>query len=140
MDSKAKLVSNQEQAIREIHAFQKEGYAPEEIYVLAHDDRTSIGLTELTNINSVGLYEEGLADSFSNLFRSKGDQLRSKMHALGLSKAETDHFERELDKGKILVLVWFDDSHDDDLESQLGNRRRDQKVLIPPAGIYLSDR
>ncbi|PZE20236.1 general stress protein [Paenibacillus xerothermodurans] len=135
MDSRAKLVANEEQAIQEIRAFQREGYSLSEIYVLAHNERTTTGLSELMRTNTVGLYEEGIADSFANLFRSKGDQLRSKMHALGLSKTEADHYERELDKDKILVLVWFDDSNDDELQvERLAQRRHQQSAGTMYAG------
>ncbi|MDF2961357.1 MAG: YflT [Paenibacillus sp.] len=140
MDSKAKLVTHEEQAIEEIRAFQREGYALEEIYVLAHDDGTTEGLSKLMSTNTVGVEEEGIADSFANMFRSRGDQLRSKMQSLGLSKAEADHYEKELDKGKILVMVWYDNGDNDDMDAHRRNNRREDEVVIPPAGVYLTNR
>lgn len=139
MDNKVKLVMTEEQAIEEIRAFRREGFALEEIYVLAHDEKTTEGLADLMNTNKVGLYEEGIANSFANLFRSKGDQLRSKMQSLGLSEAESAHFERELDQGKILVMAWFDETDRYDREEAYRrNLRRDDDTVVPP--VYMSDR
>ncbi|MFE5321030.1 general stress protein [Paenibacillus sp. NPDC056579] len=139
MDNKVKLVMTEEQAIEEIRAFRREGYALEEIYVLAHDDKTTEGLADLMNTNKVGLYEEGIANSFANLFRSKGDQLRSKMQSLGLSEAESNHFEKELDMGKILVMAWYDDTDRYDREEAYRrNLRRNDETVVPP--MYMSDR
>jgi len=139
MNNKVKLVMTEEQAIEEIRAFRREGFALEEIYVLAHDDDTTIALSDLMNTNRIGLDEEGVANSFANLFRSKGDELRSKMQSLGLTEAEANHFERELDKGKILVMVWYDDTDRYDREEAYRrNMRRDNETYIPP--VYMSDR
>ncbi|WP_028549937.1 general stress protein [Paenibacillus sp. UNC451MF] len=139
MDNKVKLVMTEEQAIEAIRSFRREGYALEEIYVLAHDDKTTEGLTDLMDTNKVGLYEEGIANTFANLFRSRGDQLRSKMHSLGLTKDEADHFEAELDKGKILVMVWYDDIDRHDLEDARRRNLQREEPVVPPAGLYLSD-
>ncbi|OXM87597.1 general stress protein [Paenibacillus rigui] len=139
MESKVKLVTREEQAIEEIRAFRREGYALEEIYVLAHDDKTVDGLASLTDTNKIGLYEEGIANTFANLFRSRGDQLRSKMTSLGLSETEAEHYEKELDQGKIMVMVWFDETDSGSMEAHRRVRRRDDYV-VPSTGIYMADR
>ena len=110
MNNRVRLVTTEEQAIQEIRAFRRAGFALEEIYVLAHDDQTTDGLADLMDTNKIGLYEEGIANTFANLFRSRGDKLRSKMESLGLTESEADYFESELDKGKILVMVWYDEA------------------------------
>jgi hypothetical protein len=141
MNSKANLVSTEEQAIREIRAFQREGYTLDEIYVLAHDSETTEGLSKLMNTNTVGMMEEGITGSFANLFRSRGDQLRSKMQTLGLSKAQTDQFEKELDKGKILVMVWSDHWDNHDIEAGRINRNRNRgEEAIVRSGAYGAQR
>lgn len=139
MNNKVKLVMTEEQAIEAIRSFRREGYALEEIYVLAHDDKTTEGLADLMDTNKVGLYEEGIANTFANLFRSRGDQLRSKMHSLGLTKEEAAQFEGELDKGKIMVMVWYDDIDRHDLEEDRRRHLHREEPVIPPAGLYLSD-
>ncbi|MFD0681440.1 MULTISPECIES: general stress protein [unclassified Paenibacillus] len=140
MDNKAKLVSYEEQAIQEIRSFQREGYTLDEIYVLAHDDETTEGLTKLMSTNTVGVMEEGIGDAFANLFRSRGDQLRSKMQSLGLSKAQADHFEKELDKGKILVMVWNDNLDNDDMYAHRRNSGIRDEVVVPKDGVYVTNR
>ncbi|NOU94955.1 hypothetical protein GC093_17250 [Paenibacillus sp. LMG 31456] len=140
MDNKAKLVTYEEQAIQEIRSFQRKGYTLDEIYVLAHDDETTEGLTKLMSTSTVGVMEEGIGDAFANLFRSRGDQLRSKMHSLGLSKAQADHFEKELDKGKILVMVWHDNMDNDDMNINRRNSGSKDEVIIPQDGVYVTNR
>jgi|GEM_PF-4095032 len=140
MDSRVKLVTHEEQAIEEIRAFRREGYALEEIYVLAHDDKTTEGLSSLMDTNKVGLYEEGIANTFANLFRSKGDQLRSKMTSLGLTESDADHYEKELDMGKIMVMVWFDETDSGSMEAHRRLRRREDEYSVPTTGVYMADR
>ena len=40
-----------------------------------------------------------------NVFRSRGDELRSKMVSLGLTENEAAHMEEELDKGKVVIVA-----------------------------------
>ncbi|WP_175537567.1 general stress protein, partial [Mycobacterium tuberculosis] len=44
-------------------------------------------------------------DSLANLFRSRGDELRAKIVTMGYTEAEADYYEKELDKGKVLVIA-----------------------------------
>ncbi|TDF95519.1 general stress protein [Paenibacillus piri] len=140
MDNQVKLVTQEEQAIQEIRAFQRQGHKLENIYVLAHDSKMTEGLSKLMNANTVGLKEEGVAGAFANLFRSRGDELRSKMQSLGLSKVEAEHYERALDQGKILVMVWHDNDDYYDRYDRPSNNRRQDEIVIPPSGIYFTDR
>jgi DNA-binding transcriptional MerR regulator len=140
MNSNVKLVTHEEQAIDEIRSFQRDGFSLEEIYVIAHDNETTEGLAKMMSTNKVGMYEEGIVNAFGNLFRSRGDQLRVKMQSLGLSKEEADQYEKELDKGKIMVMIWTDDSDFDDLDDRRDNLHRDNETVIPPARVYTSGR
>jgi DNA-binding transcriptional MerR regulator len=145
MNSKLKLVTQEEQAIDEIRSFQSEGYSLEEIYVIAHDTDKTDGLAKLMSTNKVGLYEEGIANAFTNLFRSRGDQLRVKMQSLGLTKDAADYYEKELDKGKILIMVWTDDIDFDDMDEQKkdlrkDDLRKDKETIMPPTGVYTTER
>jgi DNA-binding transcriptional MerR regulator len=140
MNSKVRLVTHEEQAIDEIRSFQREGYTLEEIYVIAHDNETTEGLSKLMSTNKVGLYEEGIANAFANLFRSRGDQLRVKMQSLGLSKDEADAYEKELDKGKIMIMAWTDDHDFDDLETVRKDPRREAAAIVTPTGVYTTER
>lgn len=77
----------------------------EEVYLLAHDKNRSKDLTEALETNDVGVSEQGTFDLVVNVFRSRGDELRSKIQSLGLSDAEAQQYERELDQGRVLVVA-----------------------------------
>ncbi len=53
----------------------------------------------------MGVSEQGAFDLMANVFRSRGDELRSKIHSLGLSDVEAQQYERELDQGRVLVIA-----------------------------------
>ncbi|MGW9019171.1 general stress protein, partial [Priestia megaterium] len=55
--------------------------------------------------NNVGVSEQGAFDLVANVFRSRGDELRSKIESLGLSDAEAQQYERELDQGRVIVVA-----------------------------------
>ena len=49
--------------------------------------------------------EQGFLNSMKNLFTSRGDELRSKMVAIGLTTQEAEAAEKELDKGKLIIVA-----------------------------------
>ncbi len=89
-------------AVRELN---RRGYGKDEIYVLAHDKDQTDRLTENSDANSIGMQEEGVFDSMANMFRSRGDALRSKLESVGLTEMEAERYEEVLDQGKILVIA-----------------------------------
>ncbi|OAJ72832.1 general stress protein [Brevibacillus sp. SKDU10] len=99
------VVENGVQVREVIQQFDRLGYAPDQIYVLAHDEKRTHTLAETTETQEIGVREEGVLGSIGNLFRSRGDELRSKMESLGLSKLEAERYERELDEGRVLVVA-----------------------------------
>ncbi|ATO49437.1 MULTISPECIES: general stress protein [Brevibacillus] len=99
------VVENGVQVKEVIQQFDRLGYAPDHIYVLAHDEKRTHTLAETTEAEEIGVSEEGVFGSIANLFRSRGDELRSKMESLGLSKSEAERYERELDNGRVLVVA-----------------------------------
>ncbi len=100
-----KIVENGVEAKQEIDQFMLQGYTKDEIYLLAHDENRSEHLTDALAINEVGVSEQGVFDSIANVFRSRGDELRSKLKALGLSAAAAERCEEEMDHGKVIVLA-----------------------------------
>ncbi|MEK8130936.1 general stress protein [Paenibacillus filicis] len=138
MNTKIKLVDHTDQAIRAIREFREQGHPLSEIYVLAHESNRTEELSKLTDTNTIGMMEEGVATAFANLFRSRGDQLRAKMESLGISEAEAGRLEAELDKGRVLVLVWHDDNNHlrDEEEARLRRDRREEVLVPPVGGIY----
>ncbi|SDE08235.1 Heat induced stress protein YflT [Paenibacillus sp. UNCCL117] len=138
MNTKIKLVDHTDQVVRAIREFRDEGHPLSEIYVLAHETDRTDELSKLTDANTIGMLEEGVGTAFANLFRSRGDQLRAKIESMGISAAEADRLEAELDKGKVLVLVWHDDDNHvrDEQEAALRRDRREETFVPPIGGVY----
>ena len=49
--------------------------------------------------------EQGLMGSMMNLFTERGEELRNKMEATGLTRDEAASAERELDSGKLVIVA-----------------------------------
>ena len=103
--TQVKLVENGLQAKQEIEQFLNQGFTKDEVYLLAHGKERSEDLTESLDTNEIGVHEQGFLDSIANVFRSRGDELRSKMESLGLSDTEAQQFEKELDRGRVMVVA-----------------------------------
>lgn len=99
------VVENGVQAKEKIEVLAVSGYTKDDIYIFAHDKDRSEHLTDATHTESVGMKEQGMFDSLGNVFRSRGDELRSKMENLGLTKVEAEKYEEELDYGKVVVVA-----------------------------------
>lgn len=101
----AKILENGVQAIEEVKRLQDSGFTREDIYVMSHDQNREDRIAEAAGAGEVGMNEEGLFGTLANMFRSRGDELRSKISSLGFSEAEADFYEKELDLGKVLVIA-----------------------------------
>jgi hypothetical protein len=99
-------VNDVEEVKEKVQQFIRAGYPDNSIYVLTHDSDRTKRVAEETNTDRIGLIEEGLGTSIANIFRSRGDELRSKLRSLGVSKSEAERLEAELDKDKIVVIGW----------------------------------
>ncbi|WP_066070541.1 general stress protein [Neobacillus soli] len=100
-----KIVENGVEARREIEQFMTQGYTKDEIYLLAHDKKRSEDLTDALDVDDIGVAEQGVFDAISNVFRSRGDELRSKMESLGVSQGEAEQYEEELDRGRVVLIA-----------------------------------
>lgn len=100
-----KVVENGVEAKKEIEDFIMQGYSKDEIYILAHDKARSGDLTDSLDIKGIGVSEQGVFDSFANVFRTRGDELRAKMESLGLTHGEAERYERDMDFGKVIVIA-----------------------------------
>jgi hypothetical protein len=100
-----KVVENGVQAKQEIEQLMMQGFRKDDIYLFAHDRSRSENLTDSLNINDVGVEEQGFFGSITNIFQSRGDELRSKFESLGISAAEAEHYEEELDHGRCVVVA-----------------------------------
>jgi hypothetical protein len=100
-----KIVENGVEAKRVIEQSIMQGFKKDDIYLFAYDKNRSEDLADSLDINDVGVAEQGVFDSIANVFRTRGDELHSKLESLGLSTAEAEHYEEELDHGRCVVIT-----------------------------------
>ncbi|OIK16142.1 general stress protein [Bacillus sp. MUM 116] len=100
-----KIVENGVEAKKEIDQLMGQGFTKNEIYLLAHDKNRSEDLTHALNISDIGIAEQGVFDSIANVFRSRGDELRTMLESLELSDDEAERYEEEMDHGKVVVIA-----------------------------------
>lgn len=100
-----KIVENAVQAKDAIDELTRQGYTHDDIYIFAHDKKRSDNISDALDTEEVGMKEQGFLDSMKNMFSSRGDELRSKMEAAGLTKEDAADAERELDHGKLVIIV-----------------------------------
>ena len=82
-----------------------QGFSHDDIYIFAHDKKRSDDITDALDTEEVGIQEQGFLDSMKNMFSSRGDELRSKMEAAGLTTEEAASAEEELDQGKLVIIA-----------------------------------
>ena len=100
-----KIVENGVQAKEEIAQFQMQGFMKDEIYLFTHDNNRAEHLTDALNISAIGVGEQGVFESLANVFRSRGDELRSKLESLGLSPLAAETCEKQMDDGKVIIVA-----------------------------------
>ena len=98
-------VENALQAKTEIENLQTQGFTHDDIYIFAHDKNRQKDITDALDTESVGMKEQGFLDSMKNMTVSRGDELRAKMAAAGLTEQEAADYEEELDKGKLVIIA-----------------------------------
>lgn len=103
--TRVSVTSNLQEAQNKVQQLYREGFEREHIYVLTHSAEGTDYVADYTGAEQITMAEEGVLTSIANLFRSRGDELRAKMRALGVPDVEAGRLEGELDKGKILVLA-----------------------------------
>ncbi|MEK4967998.1 general stress protein [Cytobacillus sp. FSL R7-0696] len=101
---KIEVVENGVQAVSIINSLENEGYTKKDIYLFAHDRDRSENLTDATDTNDIGMKEQGVFDSIGNVFKSRGDELRSKMRSVGMTDVEAERYEEVLDQGKLVIV------------------------------------
>ena len=102
---RVEVVENGVEVKRTIEHLIMQGYKKDDIYLFAHDENRSENLTEALNTNDVGVEEQGFFNSITNVFRTRGDELRSKLESLDLSTLEAERYEEELDHGRCVVVA-----------------------------------
>nr|WP_088328033.1 general stress protein [Bacillus cereus] len=96
---------NEHEVVMKVNELELQGIHQDDIYVLTHEKHLTKKIADDTNINTIGVKEQGLGTSIINFFSKKGDELRNQMEEMGLSKEEANLYEEKLDQGRILLLV-----------------------------------
>ncbi|MBD1379732.1 general stress protein [Metabacillus arenae] len=99
------IVENGVQASEIINNLTTRGIEKQDIFLFAHDPERSRHLTDGTDTKEVDVGQQGIFDSLANVFRSRGDELRSKMESIGLSQLEAEKMEEEMDHGKVIIVA-----------------------------------
>ena len=98
-------VENAVQAKQEVERLEAEGYSKDHIHIFAHFKERADDINDALDTKDVGIKEQGFLNSMKNMFTSRGDELRSKMVAIGLTTQEAEAAEKELDKGKLIIVA-----------------------------------
>jgi len=98
-------VENVVQAKAEVERLETKGFSRDDIYIFAHSKKRANDITDALDTEEVGMKEQGFVESMKNMFTSRGDELRSKMEAAGLSSEEASDAEQELDAGKLIIIT-----------------------------------
>lgn len=99
------VVENSVQAREKIEQLTSEGFTKDHIYLFSHNKEFSKDLTDATDTSPIGIGEQGFFESVGNLFKKRGDELRSKLQSLGLSEIEALQYEKDLDEHKIVIVT-----------------------------------
>ncbi|CAM4172086.1 YflT domain-containing protein [Lederbergia lenta] len=100
-----KICENGVQATKIINELEAEGFKNDNIYVFAHGEERSKDLTDATDTGDVGVGEQGILNTVSNVFRKRGDELRAKFEAVGLTEQEAEKYEEVLDGGQVVIVA-----------------------------------
>lgn len=98
-------VENAVQAKQKVEELEMQGHARDDIYLFAHSKDREGHISDVLDTEKVGMSDQGFFKSMKNAFSKRGDQLRSDMQAAGLTQAEAEAAEEELDKGKLVLIV-----------------------------------
>lgn len=100
-----KVCENGIQAKEVINQLTAEGYDQDNIYIFAHGEEREKDLADALETGEVGISEQGLVNTVTNVFRKRGDELRSEFEAVGLSKEEAAKYEKVLDGGELVLVA-----------------------------------
>ena len=99
------VVENVLQAKEEVERLEFQGYSRDNIYIFAHSEDRGEDISKALHTEDVGVEEQGFIDSMKNMFSSRGDELRNKMSAAGLTEEQAAEAESILDEGKLVIIA-----------------------------------
>lgn len=97
--------TNEEKLVKDVEEIENRGVPENNIYVLAHHDGHTDHIANKANANTIGIKEMGLKDTINKLFKHRGEELRSKIEDMGVSRESAEMYERKLDEGRILLFI-----------------------------------
>ena len=97
--------ANDEQIEKDIMTLKNNSVDAEDVYVLSHDDDRTNRIAKKVGANTIGMKEMHMGSAVSNVFKKKGDELRTKLKEIGFTQEEANNYESDLDKGKVLLIV-----------------------------------
>jgi hypothetical protein len=104
------VVADHETEVKKaILQFLEAGFRPFQIHVLAYDNEKNKELLKQQCVSRIGMATQTMNQTQSDLFRSKGFELRSKLLSFGWSTAAVDYYENEISQGRIVVAVCHED-------------------------------
>ena len=98
-------VENVVQAKEAVEKLEMQGYSKDEIYIFAHSKERGGHISDALQTEEIGISEQGFIESMKNMFVSRGDELRAKMEAAGLTAHEAENAEALLDAGKLIIIA-----------------------------------
>ncbi|MED4279244.1 general stress protein [Priestia megaterium] len=102
---KIRVVKDGYEVKEAIEQFLSLGFSKDNIYLLAHEKDRTEELTNVLNINDVGISEPMDNNPMANSLHFYKDELHSKFYSLGLSAEEVEQYVKELNWGRILVFA-----------------------------------
>ncbi|MGD6816468.1 general stress protein [Metabacillus sp. 84] len=105
------VAENGVQALDKVRKLEEQGISRDSIYLFAQDEERSKHLTENTDTGKMNTLDQGLFNMMANAFRSRTDELTSKLEALGVSQNEALQYENELASGRIIILAQEKEQH-----------------------------
>jgi hypothetical protein len=104
------VVADEEKEVKKaILQFLEAGFRPYQIHVLAYDNDKNKELLTQQCVSRIGMATQMMNQAQSDLFRSRGFELRSKLLSFGWSSSTVDFYESEIANGRIVVAVCHDD-------------------------------
>ncbi len=98
-------VENAIQAKSHVEKLESRGIDRDDIYIFAHFREREDDITDALDTGEVSMKDQGFLQTMKNFVVSRGDELRSQMEAVGLSKEEAATAEKELDQGKLIIIA-----------------------------------
>ena len=100
-----RIAEDGSQALQTVKELHEAGYRKDDIYVVVNDPTLPQEFADISRADEIGLREDGVFKSLANLFRSRGEELRSKMLSVGVYNGVTERLENELDHGRVVVIA-----------------------------------